>query len=179
VSKIAGAGFSELESDLRKVAALAWTEQTRPTREGIYRYMHGGEQHAFNPDVVMQLQQAVASGDWADYLKFTDLVNHRPVLAIRDLLALKPADVPIPLSRVEKEDHLFPRFDTAAMSIGALSPEAHESLAIAMNRLGGRSNSGEGPCSLSGLRWMYTAPTRPGAAADGPSAIVCTSAPPF
>ncbi len=143
-SKIAGAGFAELESDLRKVANLAWTEQTRPARDGIYRYMHGGEQHAYNPDVVMQLQQAVASGEWADYRKFADSVNHRPALAIRDLLALKPSDKPLPVSRVESEDNLFPRFDTAAMSIGALSPEAHESLAIAMNRLGGRSNSGEG-----------------------------------
>ncbi len=143
-SKIGGAGFTEIEADIRHVAGLAWTEQTRPLRDGIYRYMHGGEQHAYNPDVVMQLQQAVASGNWADYRKFADLVNQRPVLAIRDLLALKPSDSPLPLSKVEKEENIFPRFDTAAMSIGALSPEAHESLAIAMNRLGGRSNSGEG-----------------------------------
>ena len=113
-------------------------------RDGIYRYMHGGEQHAYNPDVVMQLQQAVASGDWSDYRKFADSGQQAPTLAIRDLLALKPSDKPLPLSKVEKESSIFPRFDTAAMSIGALSPEAHESLAIAMNRLGGRSNSGEG-----------------------------------
>jgi glutamate synthase (NADPH/NADH) large chain len=143
-SKVGGAGFAELETDLSKLAGLAWTEQARPMRDGIYRYMHGGEQHAYNPDVVLQLQQAVASGDWADYRKFADLVNLRPTLAIRDLLALKPADEPLPLSKVERENALFPRFDTAAMSIGALSPEAHESLAVAMNRLGGRSNSGEG-----------------------------------
>jgi glutamate synthase (NADPH/NADH) large chain len=123
---------------------MAWTEQTRPTRDGLYRYMHGGEQHAYNPDVVMQLQQAVASGDWSDYRKFADTVNNRPTLAIRDLLALIPSDKPLALGKVEKADRIFPRFDTAAMSIGALSPEAHESLAIAMNRLGGRSNSGEG-----------------------------------
>ena len=143
-SKIGGAGFAEIEADTRNVAGMAWTDQTRPLRDGIYRYMHGGEQHAYNPDVVMQLQQAVASGDWADYQKFADLVNQRPALSIRDLLALKPADNPLPVSKVEKESTIFPRFDTAAMSIGALSPEAHESLAIAMNRLGGRSNSGEG-----------------------------------
>jgi glutamate synthase (NADPH/NADH) large chain len=143
-SKIGGAGFAELQSDSKLVSTLAWTTQTRPKREGIYRYMHGGEQHAYNPDVVIQLQQAVASGDWADYRKFADLVDRRPTLAIRDLLAIKPADNPLSLSKVELEDNIFPRFDTAAMSIGALSPEAHESLAIAMNRLGGRSNSGEG-----------------------------------
>ena len=143
-SKIGGAGFDELEADVHKVADLAWTEQTRPVRDGIYRYMHGGEQHAYNPDVVMLLQQAVASGNWCDYRRFADAVDQRPTLAIRDLLALKPANQPLPVSKVEKEGGIFPRFDTAAMSIGALSPEAHESLAIAMNRLGGRSNSGEG-----------------------------------
>ena len=143
-SKIGGAGFAELEEDCRKVSVLAWTDLVRPVRDGIYRYMHGGEQHAYNPDVVMQLQQAVASGQWSDYRKFADLVNQRPTLAIRDLLALKLSDNPLPLSKVELENHIFPRFDSAAMSIGALSPEAHESLAIAMNRLGGRSNSGEG-----------------------------------
>ncbi len=143
-SKIKGAGFAELEADIRQVAELAWVDQTRPLRDGLYRYMHGGEEHAYNPDVVMNLQQAVTSGEWADYRKFADEVDNRPTLALRDLLQLKPVETPLPLSKVEKEDRLFPRFDTAAMSVGALSPEAHESLAIAMNRLGGRSNSGEG-----------------------------------
>jgi glutamate synthase (NADPH/NADH) large chain len=143
-SKIGGAGFSELQEDLRRVADQAWTETTRPSRDGLYRYMHGGEEHAYNPDVVINLQAAVASGDWNDYRTFADAVDRRPPLALRDLLALKPAEQPLPLSRVEREEQIFPRFDTAAMSVGALSPEAHESLAIAMNRLGGRSNSGEG-----------------------------------
>ena len=143
-SKLKGAGFEELETDLREVADLAWTDQLRPVRDGLYRFMHGGEDHAYNPDVVMSLQQAVASGKWPDYRKFADTVDQRAPLAIRDLLTFKPAGQPLPLNKVEREDRIFPRFDTAAMSIGALSPEAHESLAIAMNRLGGRSNSGEG-----------------------------------
>jgi len=143
-SKVKGAGFAELEADLREVAELAWTEQVRPVRDGIYRFMHGGEDHAFNPDVVMNLQRAVASGKWADYRAFADTVNLRKPLALRDLLTIKPQEQPLPLERVEREEQLFPRFDSAGMSIGALSPEAHESLAIAMNRLGGRSNSGEG-----------------------------------
>ncbi|MEE4216982.1 MAG: glutamate synthase large subunit [Xanthomonadales bacterium] len=143
-SKIGGAGFAELQADVQEMADRAWSEQMRPLRDGIYRFMYGGEEHAYNPDVVMSLQQAVASGDWADYRRFADTVNQRPTLAIRDLLALKPAAKPLALDRVEQEEKIFPRFDTAAMSIGALSPEAHESLAIAMNRLGGRSNSGEG-----------------------------------
>ncbi|MEJ8568665.1 glutamate synthase large subunit [Elongatibacter sediminis] len=143
-SKIAGAGFEELEADLKRVHERAWDEQARPVRDGIYRFMHGGEAHAYNPDVVMNLQQAVASGKWSDYRLYADAVNNRPVLALRDLLALKPAQAPIEIDEVEPEADLFPRFDSAGMSIGALSPEAHESLAIAMNRLGGRSNSGEG-----------------------------------
>ena len=143
-SKIRGAGFGELEDDIRKVNEQAWSDQQAPVRDGIYRFMYGGEQHAYNPDVVMNLQQAVASGSWSDYRQFADSVNNRPPLSLRDLLKLKPADTPLALDKVEPENKIFPRFDTAAMSIGALSPEAHESLAIAMNRLGGRSNSGEG-----------------------------------
>jgi glutamate synthase (NADPH/NADH) large chain len=142
-SKVHGAGFAELEQDIKHVHQRAWSEE-RPQRDGLYRFMHGGEQHAYNPDVVMNLQAAVASGRWADYRKFADGVNLRQPLALRDLLALKPAEKPLDIERVEPEEKIYPRFDTAAMSIGALSPEAHESLAIAMNRLGGRSNSGEG-----------------------------------
>lgn len=143
-SKIAGAGFAELEEDLRQVHELAWNEQAKLQRDGIYRYVHGGEQHAYDPGVVMSLQHAVASGQWCDFRSYADAVNQRPVLALRDLLALKPVDRPVPLEHVEPEENIFPRFDSAGMSIGALSPEAHEALAIAMNRLGGRSNSGEG-----------------------------------
>ncbi len=143
-SKIAGAGFAELEADIRRVHELAWSEQSRPVRDGIYRYVNGGEQHGYNPGVVMQLQKAVASGSWLDYRVYADMINHRKVLTLRDLLALKPSQQSIPIDQVEPEEKLFPRFDSAGMSIGALSPEAHEALAIAMNRLGGRSNSGEG-----------------------------------
>ncbi len=143
-SKIAGAGFAELEDDLRRVHELAWNEQAAAAHDGIYRYVHGGEQHAYNPGVVMGLQQAVASGKWSDYRVFADMVNQRPPLALRDLLALQPATRPLALQQVEPEEQLFPRFDSAGMSIGALGPEAHMALAVAMNRLGGRSNSGEG-----------------------------------
>ena len=143
-SKIGGAGFAELEADVERQTEHAWLEPVRPTRDGLYRFMCGGEEHAYNPDVVMSLQHAVASGDWQDYRTFADAVDRRPTLALRDLLALKRPKKGVTLSKVEHEDTIYPRFDTAAMSIGALSPEAHEALAIAMNRLGGRSNSGEG-----------------------------------
>ncbi|RLR18111.1 glutamate synthase large subunit, partial [Sodalis-like symbiont of Bactericera trigonica] len=99
---------------------------------------------AYNPDVVSTLQQAVRSGDKRDYRQYADLVNQRPVATLRDLLELKPNGQAVALDQVEPAEHLYKRFDTAAMSIGALSPEAHESLAQAMNGLGGSSNSGEG-----------------------------------
>jgi glutamate synthase (NADPH/NADH) large chain len=90
------------------------------------------------------LQAAVISGEYEHYKLFSQLVNNRPAATIRDLLALKPGAQPIPLSEVESVAAVLSRFDSAGMSLGALSPEAHEALAIAMNRLGARSNSGEG-----------------------------------
>ena len=98
----------------------------------------------YNPDVIAALQAAVISGDYEHYRQFAQLVNARPASTFRDLLALKRAAQPMPLEEVEPVEAMLARFDSAGMSLGALSPEAHEALAIAMNRLGARSNSGEG-----------------------------------
>src|ERR1700729_1393448 len=98
----------------------------------------------YNPDVVGALQAAVVSGDYDLYKPSAQLVNGRPASALRDLLGLKARGAPIPIDEVEPVEAVLARFDGAGMSLGALSPEAHEALAIAMNRLGGRSNSGEG-----------------------------------
>ncbi len=116
----------------------------RKPRGGLLKYVHGGEYHAYNPDVVRTLQQAVQSGEYSDYQQYAKLVNERPAATLRDLLALNPGEDAISIDEVEPAKELFKRFDTAAMSIGALSPEAHESLAEAMNSIGGFSNSGEG-----------------------------------
>lgn len=94
--------------------------------------------------MVRTLQQAVQSGEYSDYQQYAKLVNERPAATLRDLLALNPGEDAISIDEVEPAKELFKRFDTAAMSIGALSPEAHESLAEAMNSIGGFSNSGEG-----------------------------------
>jgi glutamate synthase (NADPH/NADH) large chain len=94
--------------------------------------------------VIMNIQQAVQQNDQKAYDRFAGLVNNRPVATIRDLLALRKDVTAIDISDVEPASEIFKRFDTAAMSLGALSPEAHEALAEAMNELGGRSNSGEG-----------------------------------
>jgi glutamate synthase (NADPH/NADH) large chain len=106
--------------------------------------MHDGEYHMYNPDVVALLQAAVLTGDHERYRQFAQAVNERPVATLRDLLVPKYDTRPIPLDEVEPIEDIVRRFDGAGMSLGALSPEAHEALAIAMNRLGARSNSGEG-----------------------------------
>jgi glutamate synthase (NADPH/NADH) large chain len=144
VSRIQGATFEDLLDDQRELARIAWEPRVPLKQGGLLKYMHGGEYHCFNPDVVATLQAAVRSGSFERYLEYAKLVNERPVATLRDLFALKPAGPRVPLDEVEPAEALFPRFDSAGMSLGALSPEAHEALAIAMNRLGGRSNSGEG-----------------------------------
>ncbi|MGO9596210.1 MAG: glutamate synthase large subunit [Steroidobacteraceae bacterium] len=143
-SRIEGADFQDLEGDTRYLALRAWNPRVGVEQGGIYKYVHGGEYHMYNPDVVGALQAAVVSGDYDLYKLYAQLVNGRPASALRDLLALKHNRKPLPIEEVESVEAVLARFDGAGMSLGALSPEAHESLAIAMNRLGGRSNSGEG-----------------------------------
>ncbi|HPE74393.1 MAG TPA: glutamate synthase central domain-containing protein, partial [Candidatus Competibacter sp.] len=96
-SRIQGAGFGDLEADQAELARRAWKRRLPIEPGGLLKYIHGGEYHAYNPDVVQTLQQAVASGDYADYRTFAQLVNERPVATLRDLLRLKPATQPIPL----------------------------------------------------------------------------------
>ena len=141
---IGGAGFKEIEADQERLAHDAWNFGKNISQGGLLKFAWNGEFHAYNPDVVTSLQKAVQSGNQSDYDIFAGLINRRPPAALRDLLKLRPAAEPTPIENVEPANVLFPRFDTAAMSIGALSPEAHEALAIAMNTLGGNSNSGEG-----------------------------------
>ena len=143
-SRIAGAGFDELERDLWQVGTRARSRRKTLEQGGLLKYVHGGEYHAFNPDVVMTLQQAVATGDRADYQRYADHCNNRPVAALRDLLDLQLPEAGIDLAEVEPVESIFKRFDSAGMSLGALSPEAHEALAMGMNHVGARSNSGEG-----------------------------------
>jgi glutamate synthase (NADPH) large chain len=143
-SRIGGADFDDLEGDTRYLALRAWNPRVGIEQGGIYKFVHGGEYHMYNPEVVAALQAAVISGDYEQYRLFAQLVNDRPASALRDLLGLKAAGAPIPIDEVEPIEAILPRFDSAGMSLGSLSPEAHEALAMAMNRLGARSNSGEG-----------------------------------
>ncbi len=144
VSRIQGANFQDLQSDQLMLAQRAWSRRAEIEQGGLLKYVHGGEYHAYNPEVIASLQAAVQTGDYELYRNYSRIVNERPPAVLRDLLELTPAGPPVPVEEVEPEEAILKRFDSAGMSLGALSPEAHEALAIAMNRMGARSNSGEG-----------------------------------
>lgn len=142
-SRIQGATFADLENDQKKLATTAWQNRKAIDQGGLLKFVFGKEYHAFNPDVINSLHKAVRSGQYQDFKEYAELVNNRPVATIRDLFKLKTTDS-IAIDQVETIEDILPRFDSAGMSLGALSPEAHEAIAIAMNTIGGRSNSGEG-----------------------------------
>jgi glutamate synthase (NADPH/NADH) large chain len=143
-SRIEGADFQDLENDTKYMAMRAWNPRSAQEQGGLHKFVHGGEYHMYNPDVIAALQAAVTAGDYQQYQLYARLVNERPASTLRDLLGFRRAAQPISIDEVEPLEDILARFDAAGMSLGALSPEAHEALAIAMNRLGGRSNSGEG-----------------------------------
>jgi glutamate synthase (ferredoxin) len=150
-SPVGGLGFAELESDARERHAVAWGERPKLENPGFVKFRKGGERHATDPDVVDALQEAahslrraVRNGDDERYRRFAVLVNEREPLELRDLLELVPAGEPVALDEVEPAEAIARRFSSGAMSHGSLSAEAHETVAIAFNRLGGRANSGEG-----------------------------------
>ncbi|WP_313517238.1 glutamate synthase large subunit [Pseudomonas sp.] len=143
-SRIKGARFIDIEAEQKLLAMEAWNNRRAIQQGGLLKFVYGGEYHAYNPDVVNTLQAAVQQSDFAKFKEYTALVDSRPVSMLRDLLKVKVSDAPLPLEEIEPLESIFKRFDAAGISLGALSPEAHEALAEAMNRLGGRSNSGEG-----------------------------------
>ena len=143
-SRIAGAGFVDIENEYRAQLATSRNPNYTLPAGGLLKAVPDGEYHMYNPPVVTHLQAAVRSGDATLYRRYADAVNARPPSTLRDLLVLDEAQIAIELDEVESAGNILKRFDSAGMSLGALSPEAHEALAIAMNRLGARSNSGEG-----------------------------------
>jgi len=142
--RVQGSNFNDLELEQASLKKRAWSARKEVDAGGLLKFVHDGEYHAYNPDVVQALQVAVKTGNYDDYKKYADLVNQRDPMVLRDLLGFREDLESIDINEVEGIEDILPRFDSAGMSLGALSPEAHESLAIAMNRLGGRSNSGEG-----------------------------------
>ena len=149
-SRIGGVGVDVIAEEVNRRHMHAFP--TRPVAEpeldwgGEYQWRRDGEYHLFNPETVFKLQHSTQSGQYKifkDYTKLVDDQSHR-LATLRGLLELKNAAQPIPLDEVEPIDSIVKRFSTGAMSFGSISQEAHETLAIAMNRLGAKSNTGEG-----------------------------------
>ncbi|TSD99352.1 glutamate synthase large subunit [Skermania sp. ID1734] len=152
-SHLGGIGLDEIAADVAKRHATAYLEnrQERAHREleigGEYQWRREGEYHLFNPDTVFKLQHATRTGQYKIFKEYTKLVDDQSerLASLRGLFRFKTEDrKPIPIEEVEPASEIVKRFSTGAMSYGSISAEAHETLAIAMNRLGGRSNSGEG-----------------------------------
>jgi len=149
VSRAGGIGVAEVAGEGLTRHALAYSGQYahRPLLDpgGQYRWRQRGEFHQYNPETIAALQHAARANDWKKYRGFAEMVNDRArnLSTLRGLLKFKKGN-PIPLDEVEPKETIVKRFCTGAMSFGSISREAHETLAIAMNRLGGRSNTGEG-----------------------------------
>ena len=142
-SRIEGKSFKDLDKSLRKLDDYARSNLSDMNVGGLLKYIHGGEYHTYNPEIVKKLQEAVSSNSIDLYQEYSRLVDTRPPAMLRDLLEVKKEN-PISIKSVEGQKSILTRFDSAGMSLGALSPDAHETLAQAMNSIGGRSNSGEG-----------------------------------
>ncbi len=149
-SRIGGVGLDVIaeEAILRHQHAFPERPVGKPELDwgGEYQWRRDGEYHLFNPDTVFKLQHATRSGQYKIFKEYTDLVNNQNLnlCTLRGLFDFKSAGTPIPLEEVEPVESIVKRFATGAMSYGSISQEAHETLAIAMNRMGARSNTGEG-----------------------------------
>ncbi len=146
---IPGLGYEDIEARIEKYHKEAFeiehVQKLFPLKVGgFYKYLDGQEYHDFAPNTIMQLRQAAVTGDKKDYDKLKGIIENRDKKMIRDFFTIKSDRKPIPVEKVEPAEAIFKRFASAAMSLGSISPEAHESIAEAMNRIGAQSNSGEG-----------------------------------
>ncbi len=145
-SRLSGIGFEHIAAETLHFHTKAFgaTDERKILQEaGYFRFRRNGEFHAFNPTVFKALHKFVKSGEDEDYTQYAEAVEEGEPSSLRDLLAFKPS-TPIPIEEVEPAEDIVRRFTTGSMSFGALSRETHETLAIAMNRLGAKSGSGEG-----------------------------------
>jgi glutamate synthase domain-containing protein 2/glutamate synthase domain-containing protein 1/glutamate synthase domain-containing protein 3 len=149
-SRIEGVGLDVLAREAQIKHAFAFQPLTESETDlvvgGQYHYREGGEYHLLNPATISKLQHAVRANNPASFQEYTDLIDEqsRHLCTLRGLMKLKYAENSIPVEEVEPAKEIVKRFTTGAMSFGSISKEAHETLAIAMNRIGGMSNTGEG-----------------------------------
>ncbi|MDX1365052.1 MAG: glutamate synthase large subunit, partial [Arenibacter latericius] len=149
-TRIQGIGLYEIEKEISKRHKKAYSDQEIPANMdlevgGQYRWRRDGEKHMFNPLTIAKLQLAVRNNEPKSFKEFSKMINEQSknLMTIRGLFDFSNYD-PIPLDEVEPWTEIVKRFKTGAMSYGSISKEAHENLAVAMNRIGGKSNSGEG-----------------------------------
>ncbi len=149
-SRIDGMGLDEIAKEILAKHDLAFAKKSSPVDRlivgGVYQWKRRGEFHLFNPQTIHLLQHATSTGDYASFKKYSKLVNDQTEKActLRSLFDFKPVRPSISIDEVEPASGIYKRFATGAMSFGSISWEAHTTLAIAMNRLGGKSNTGEG-----------------------------------
>jgi len=148
-SVLNGLDYGDIDERLSKYHKEAFVEDGFKTIfplniGGYYKFYTGQEHHDFGPAVIHAIHKMANSGKKEDYNELRDLVNKRGLKFIRDFFDIKSDRKAIDISEVESKEAIFKRFASAAMSLGSISPEAHETIAIAMNRIGGQSNSGEG-----------------------------------
>ena len=144
-SRLSGIGLTGIQHNAIRQHRIAYGEELRTLPVGgIYKFRARGEEHSFNGPLIHILQQAVSRESYSLYRKYSDGQNNLPPISIRDLLDFKSDREPISIDEVESITSIRKRFITPGMSLGALSAEAHETLTIAMNRIGARSVSGEG-----------------------------------
>src|SRR5580704_15874822 len=141
---LGGKGLDELLEDcVERHAGAFRTENSKLRDLGLYRFRREGERHSASPELVRRMHHYIKSPTQENFEAFTELCGKREPVAIRDLLEIAPGTA-VPRGEVESDASILSRFSTQAMSLGAISPETHRTLAIAMNRLGARSNTGEG-----------------------------------
>src|SRR5579884_240129 len=149
-SRVGGIGLEAVYEDIKARHRRAYPPRQLDGRVldvgGQYQWRREGEYHLFNPESVHKLQYAVRTGDYNTFKEYSQLIDDqsRRLCTLRGLFELKFAEQPIPLEEVEPVESIMRRFKSGAMSYGSISQEAHETLAIAMNRIGGKSNTGEG-----------------------------------
>jgi glutamate synthase domain-containing protein 2/glutamate synthase domain-containing protein 1/glutamate synthase domain-containing protein 3 len=153
-------GFDELEEDLRAWDALA-AAGGEPPQRGMFRFRRDGVRHAFDPPLLKGLRKTIVARDEEAFLKLSDDLEAREPICLRDLIEPVPIGEPLPLDEVESDDAILTRFVTAAMSLGALGPEAHEAVARGAVLAGARSNGGEGgedpTRTLNGIKQVASA----------------------
>ncbi|PWJ17501.1 glutamate synthase large subunit [Jannaschia seohaensis] len=146
LSRISGIGVNGLQKKVEQVHATGWRSQATNVLPigGFYKARRSGEKHAWEAQTMHMLQAACDRGSYEIWKQFSKAMQANPPIHLRDLLAIKPLGKPIPIEEVESITAIRKRFVTPGMSLGALSPEAHKLLNVAMNRIGAKSDSGEG-----------------------------------